>query len=516
MAAYYQLLASHALTKVGSKGWEFATPLLLLQFGPGGNSLFAPTLFGLTVFALKFVLGPIAGRWIDRAQRMHVVRVGIALQAAGVLGAIAVLGLLRVLVGDEEQTSMPWHLLLAITACGVLEALGALISSVAVKKDWVPAIWAPTDPTLTAVNANMANIDLLAEIAGPLAAGAALQVLGNVSGFVVVGVANVVTFGLELLLLRAVYVSNAQLAAIKPVPPAGEPADKGGFGGLLNAWPVFAAHPSGIPLLVVSYGLLYFTVLSPHGVILTAYLQTRHLSPPALAAFRAAGALSGVAGMAFFRIATARVGLRNLASGHLWLLALSVLAAAVSFGATHVHSAEPHADGLTTPMLLFLALVVVSRFGLYGFDLAVLQLQQVHVDEAYRGSVGAIESSICSLGTASLFVATLLTSSPDVHSFDFLVYASVSFVSSAALVYTLWVMLFHEHEHAHPLFEQHEGSAFPGAVHKHTSQQQRDLEESTTRSHVHLHFHPPWQHTLDHLIGKADHEEHQHDYHRHG
>ena len=73
MAAYYQLLASHALTKVGSKGWEFATPLLLLQFGPGGNSLFAPTLFGLTVFALKFVLGPIAGRWIDRAQRMHVV-----------------------------------------------------------------------------------------------------------------------------------------------------------------------------------------------------------------------------------------------------------------------------------------------------------------------------------------------------------------------------------------------------------------------------------------------------------
>ena len=42
-------------------------------------------------------------------------------------------------------------------------------------------------------------------------------------------------------------------------------------GQLLEAWPVFLRHPSGIPLLVVSYALLYFTVLSPHGVVLTAY-----------------------------------------------------------------------------------------------------------------------------------------------------------------------------------------------------------------------------------------------------
>ena len=41
-----------------------------------------------------------AGRWIDGAERMHVVRVGIALQAAGVLGAIAVLGLLHALAAD--------------------------------------------------------------------------------------------------------------------------------------------------------------------------------------------------------------------------------------------------------------------------------------------------------------------------------------------------------------------------------------------------------------------------------
>ena len=70
--------------------------------------------------------------------------------------------------------------------CGTAEALGALVSSVAVKKDWVPAIWPPADPELAAVNANMANIDLMAEVVGPLAAGAALQYLGEARGFVTV------------------------------------------------------------------------------------------------------------------------------------------------------------------------------------------------------------------------------------------------------------------------------------------------------------------------------------------
>ena len=38
------LLLAHALTKLGSKAWEFSVPLLLLQFSPG--DLGAPTAFG--------------------------------------------------------------------------------------------------------------------------------------------------------------------------------------------------------------------------------------------------------------------------------------------------------------------------------------------------------------------------------------------------------------------------------------------------------------------------------------
>lgn len=537
------LLVSHAFTKFGSKGWEFATPLLLLQFSPDG-SLFAPTAFGLSITVIKLCVGPAIGRCIDAADRMHIVRLGVGLQVVGVLCALGVLGLLWLLAPPSSDAAiMPLALLIAMIACGTAEMLGALISSVAVKKDWVPAIWTPDDPALAAVNANMANIDLIAEIVGPLAAGLVMQLLGDTLGFVAIGITNAITFGIELQLLNIVYRSNSPLQRPKPVADA---ASESKFcGRVLSAWPIFLQHPSGIPLLVIScasqrhvhprsalpsvpaahdirahvlhrYALLYFTVLSPHGVILTAYLQTQDLSPVALSAFRAAGALAGVGGMRAFKVFSGPLGLRRVATAHLWLLAVVVALAAFSFNATHA------ADGLSMPMITFLSMVVVSRFGcavstpqhprplplpmiatrcharrLYGFDLAVLQLQQVMVDEAHRGAVGAIESSLCSLGTGSLLLATLLTSTGSAQSFDGLVYVSAGCVGSAAVTYTCWVALFREHAHSHPLFDE-------SSVHKHTTQQLRALDESgAARTHSHTFFLAPWKrhaHEVEHAL----------------
>jgi len=126
------LLLSHTLTKVGSKGWEFSTPLLLLTFSP--DSLVAPTVFGLAIFLVKFLIGPAAGAYIDRTARMEVVRVGIALQCLGVVGALLVLGVYAG-TGGVLRLSM---LLCAMVACGCVEVLGATLSSVSIKKDWVP------------------------------------------------------------------------------------------------------------------------------------------------------------------------------------------------------------------------------------------------------------------------------------------------------------------------------------------------------------------------------------------
>jgi hypothetical protein len=68
-------------------------------------------------------------------------------------------------------------MLVGMVACGCVEMLGATLSSVAITRDWVPVAWGLADPAaLGAINSAMASIDLGAEIAGPLAAGVALQV----------------------------------------------------------------------------------------------------------------------------------------------------------------------------------------------------------------------------------------------------------------------------------------------------------------------------------------------------
>ena len=111
----------------------------------------------------------------------------------------------------------------------------------------------------------------------------------------------------------------------------------------------------------------------------------------------------------------------------------------------------------------------------------------------------------------ALIVSTTATTDESVAvslTFDVLVYASAAFVGAAALIYTGWVLLYHEHAHEHPLLET--------SGHKHTTQQLRALEKNAhggARTHVHLYLHLPWR-----TVGMGEHDHgHGHDHdHDHG
>ena len=103
----------------------------------------------------QFVFGPMCGSWMDRAARPLVIQWGIGLQCAGVALALCVLGLLvasrpqgtspqGAAAAEAAAGRLPVGLLLAMIGCGSLEVLGAMISSVAVKKDWVTPTRTPT------------------------------------------------------------------------------------------------------------------------------------------------------------------------------------------------------------------------------------------------------------------------------------------------------------------------------------------------------------------------------------
>ena len=79
---------------------------------------------------------------------------------------------------------------------------------------------------------------------------------------------------------------------------------------LMEAWGVWYKHSGGVPVVSVSYALLYFTALSPHGVVLLAFLAGQGISPTVISLFTASGAAAGVIGVTCFEHAIKCAGIR--------------------------------------------------------------------------------------------------------------------------------------------------------------------------------------------------------------
>ena len=338
------VLLSSALSRLGSRSWEFASPLLLLEWSPG--SLTAPAVFGLANAAFCTAFGPSLGRRADGWDRMGTVLLGAGMQAMGCLVSIGALVLWNRAQaassehfgsdGDDDRARLVS--LSIVVFAGVLEALGAGLANTAVKKEWVPICFeeesaerqggGATDPddakstsilgrllmpkrlTLSFMNTSMTNIDLCAAMFGPVLAGWVLQLLaggGESSsaqrGFVAIAGLNVLSFVPEALLLGRVYGSCAALRRREGRRGVGDGASSKGRDGDKGAWRLWLSHPSGLQLLSVSIASLYLTVLSPSSGILTVYLVTIGLAPSSIGAFRAVGALSGVVGIGLFSVA---------------------------------------------------------------------------------------------------------------------------------------------------------------------------------------------------------------------
>ena len=84
----------------------------------------------------------------------------------------------------------------------------------------------------------------------------------------------------------------------------------------------------------------------------------------------------------------------------------------------------------------FLAFILLSRVGLYGFSLGEMQIRQIEIAPAVRGEVNGFASALTALATIGLFGAGVALPSTD--QFKFLIFSSCGFVVMALLVYGSW------------------------------------------------------------------------------
>ena len=222
--------------------------------------------------------------------------------------------------------------------------------------------------------------------------------------------------------------------------------------GFIGAWQTCIRHEYGIVIIVFAYSALYLSALSSHGILLTAFLKAKGASSTLLGAFRGAGAISGVLGVAVFPTVVGAMSLRRANTAYILLLVSGVTAATIAF-LLGDQSATDVNGRVGTPLYVFMAMVVVSRAGLYGYEAGLMQHQQVLVDEKHRATVGGFEKALCNFATITLYGCGIIVGKPS--RFAPLVLTGMCAVISSLVLYLTWIFLWPEVYHSHELEEDH-------------------------------------------------------------
>ena len=194
---------------------------------------------------------------------------------------------------------------------------------------------------------------------------------------------------------------------------------------LRRSWACYFRHP--VFLSSISYALLYATVLSD-GAQITAYLTGLRVSATSLALFRAASSVLGVCSTLLAKPLIARLG--RVRAGQCFLgcqLGCLLTGCALFFPSSSTPDATLH---------VFLACIVLSRFGLWGFDLAQMGHMQLLIEEPHRGAINGAEGATCKLAWLSILCLGLIFNDP--ASFPILVIISLIAITLANGCYFYW------------------------------------------------------------------------------
>jgi iron-regulated transporter 1 len=292
--------------------------------------------------------------------------------------------------------------------------------------------------TLAIMNARMKAIDLTCLIASPILVGVIMSYSGSVvwACFLLL-LWNMMAWFPECWLIKLAIDSCPALAAPKSKPSKEtykqeQPAtatNSSSIDDFLYSLNTYFLHQPSLPTSV-ALSLLYLTVMS-FGPLMTAYLAWRGMEEGVLSLWRGAGAASGISATLIFPYLQQKLGLLRTAMLALWFQFLCLLFGVAS--SSSPSSAATSSSNNNKSTLLVVGLVL-SRFGLWTFDLAANQLIQetVHVDKL--GRVNGVQSSLQSFCQMFAYVAGVVVWQPE--KFPQLMWASCGCVFLAGCLST--------------------------------------------------------------------------------
>ncbi|KAL2038557.1 hypothetical protein N7G274_008604 [Stereocaulon virgatum] len=442
----WRLYISHSLSTWNSRVFEFACLLFI-------GHLWEDTLLPVSIYALvrsasAICLAPMVGWYVDRGDRLRTVRLSIVGQRVAVLLWIGGFMFAEYMTwGQDKDKVLSLGTLFLLIPFGCVEKLCSIMNLVAIERDWVVVTAESTLCGLDVLNSQMRRIDLACKLLGPL-------FIALVDGYkydlaiVLIFSMNVSSILIEYFAIADVYRRVPALRTGRPTvldPPDGSPPEQNNsfrqpfvhfhaqirfFFKSLHA---YSQHTVFFPSLALS--LLYLTVLSFSGQMIIYLLSIKGPKDIQLAFPTTSIGLLRTLSVTFEMLATwlapaimkrvgpTRAGLWAIS----WQLTFSWIAVSLNwyFQPSYI-SAWVLVSG-----------VILSRVGLWSFDLCVQIIVQEGVDPTTRGSFSALEASLQNFFELLAYISTIIFPRPS--DFQYPAFMSAAAVLVACILYAEYV-----------------------------------------------------------------------------
>lgn len=441
------LYISHSISAWNSRAFQFGSVLFLASLFPG-------TLLPVSVYALASKLpGALFahrfGQYIDTNERLKVVRNSIVGQRASVILACAI-------YVSSLSKNFPYFSLTLISILGANENSWSIINSVSVERDWVVVVAGSDMEKLNNINGTMRFIDLTCKLMGPFFIGIIDSVFGSHVTAVTMLAMSSACCTAEYFAIARVYYSVPALAhKILPgevasdfgpeeqvfdrefsladeeielgesVPHQASDSERAAFVQPEEKPFSFWKHPL-MPVSVADT-FLYIQVLTFNGQMISFLLSTgMHVGT--MTVLRTASTIFELATTLAAPAVIRRFGPYRAAAWYADFQCSALIPTCILF---------IYLGQVTVSAAIVLSIgTIISRLGLWGFELCVQIIIQDGIKETERGKYSTVEKAMQNWAGILTFGSTVVFSKPEQFVWPALM--SVSSVGVCVIIYNFF------------------------------------------------------------------------------
>jgi iron-regulated transporter 1 len=372
----FKLYTSHFLSVWNSRLFEFGAILFLAVITPG--TLFYASTYALVRSLAAVFLASTVGQYIDRSNRLVSIRASIILQRAAVSLSCVLFAFLLWQGQPSRLIFIVLFSIVVVLAC--VEKVAFVANTVSVERDWVPVIARSLDHDRSILNASMRRIDLISKLVAPVVL-SVVQTYSTTWAIVFTLLCSALSMLLEYVAIARVYSAIHELAfkesrQAAPIHIDVASADSRsnspqqsmsmeGFSSTLGVWLLYFKSP--VFLASLSLSLLYLTVLST-GAQYQTYMLSIHYTAVGVSFIRVAAVISELSATCFSPLMIRHIG--RVRAG-LWSINWQAVSLSVGVGVFVWFNTSP-----TIGSSALTVAIIISRLGLWGFDLAVQDIVQ--------------------------------------------------------------------------------------------------------------------------------------------